>query len=390
MGYKRSITFGRSKIFLICVCVLLLPTNHLGIPIKPKNFSNNQPEKGYDIKLSISQQLTNGQPIEYAEHSYFQVDIVLVIWISVILLLSAFLHIIIFGYLNSQPLNKQCLLLYLYGDAFKLLLVHTWLLVGLAIFCKIRENVIKETEAKVISYGMYSLRLGFLLSLNAGVFLKLFMKKSRVLDPIVVYCGYDDDTAIKITRCLISFLVIAFAGILYINEIYPQGYYYLHELEANLTDLPTGTLIAQLLIIILLLICALLHIVSTRRRMCPFLGKIEFCTRDNDTEQDGSPSIGDYIFVPVVWAALVVFSLGFLLLNLMGIFPTTTQWISILLKATVGGNVLPTIIILNSAQLKDYAKRKITQTTAPFLLCLEVAFTSLMWIRRSTRIMPAE
>ena len=124
--------------------------------------------------------------------------------------------------------------------------------------------------------------------------------------------------------------------------------------------------------------------------MSPFLGKVAFCTRDNDAEQDGIPSSGNYMFVPVVWAPIGVFSLGFLLLNLMGIFPTSTQWISVLLKATGGGIVLPTTIILNSTQLKEYAKRKITQATAPALLCLEVAFTSLMWIRRSTRIVPTQ
>ena len=124
--------------------------------------------------------------------------------------------------------------------------------------------------------------------------------------------------------------------------------------------------------------------------MSPFLGKIGFCSRDNDAEQDGIPSSGNYIFVPVVWVPIGVVSLGFLLLNLMGIFPTSTQWINVLLRATGGGIVLPTTIILYSTQLREYAKRKITQATAPALVCLEVAVTSLMWIRRSTRIMPVE
>ena len=131
MAHKRSTTYWRSKVFLICVFVLLIPTNYLGSPIQPKNGINNTFAKGYYTKLSISHLPTNGQPKENAEQSKFDLNVALLaIWISLILVLSAFLYIIILGYLNSRPLRKQCSLLYLYGDGFKLMFVQAWLWAG--------------------------------------------------------------------------------------------------------------------------------------------------------------------------------------------------------------------------------------------------------------------
>ena len=127
---------------------------------------------------------------------------------------------------------------------------------------------------------------------------------------------------------------------------------------------------------------------SIRCQICHCFGNIRCCRRDNDTQNHGNISSLNHIFVPAVWIPMLFLCLGGILLKLVGILPTSRLWISCLLRATVSGNVLPTIIILNSTQLKEYVKRKITQATTPALLCLEVAFTSLMWIRRSTRIMP--
>ena len=163
-----------------------MPTNHLGIPIQLKNVSDNPLVKGYDTKPSTLHPTTNGLPEDYKEQSNFGVNIGFAAWISLILIFTVFLHVIIFGYLNSQPLNKQCLLLYLYGDSFRLMFVLSWLAAGLATYCKASGNAVKETEAHIISSGLLVMRIGLLLTLNACGFLKVFMAKSGQLDPIAV------------------------------------------------------------------------------------------------------------------------------------------------------------------------------------------------------------
>ena len=248
----------------------------------------------------------------------------------------------------------------------------------------------------IFSSGQLILRIGFLLTLNACGFLKVFMVKSGQLDPIAVYYGYADDTAIKIMRCLISVLAVACVGTLYFSGVYSQPM--LIAVTKNLMDLPNGTWIINLVSIILVLTSVLSHIVSKlydhdeeseKNRVCPCLGNIQFCSRDNDTENNGNTISGTQ-FAPVVGISLLLSGLVLFVLRLMGMLPLAWLWQQSAVMATFIGNVLPTMVIFNSSQMKEYAKRKIANATKPVLTCLEVAFTSLMWIRRSMRITPAD
>ena len=70
MIYKRSLTYRRSKLFLICSFILLMPTNHLGIPIRLKNVPNDPLENGYDTKFPTTHQLANEQQRANVEQPY--------------------------------------------------------------------------------------------------------------------------------------------------------------------------------------------------------------------------------------------------------------------------------------------------------------------------------
>ena len=253
MRCKRSGSYRISKLFFIYVFVLLIPINYLGNPIKANNVANNPLAKDCHTNLPISSQSREALQKDQADQSYFDANIVFSTWISVILVLSSFLLLLILRYLSSLPLNKECLLLYLYRDVLRLIFLKTWSEVGLAVLYKANGNIINEANAKFTSYLPFALSLGLLLMLNACSFLKLWMAKSRVLDPLVVHYEYDDETAIKIIRCLISFLVIAFVGMLYFNEIYHPLYYYLHALQNSPIDLPTGALVLRLVHILSLI-----------------------------------------------------------------------------------------------------------------------------------------
>ena len=275
--------------------------------------------------------------------------------------------------------------------------VQAWLWAGLATYCKASGNVVKESEVDIISSGPLIIRIGFLLTVNACGFLKVFMAKSGQLDPIAVYYGYADDTAIKIMRCLISVLAVACFGTLYFSGVYSQPM--LIAVTKSLMDLPTGTLIMKLLSVALLLTGVLSHIVSKlydhdeeseKNRVCPCLGNIQFCCRDNDTENNGNTISGTHMFVPVVGISLLLLSLVLFLLRLMGMIPLSGPWQLSAVMATIQGIILPTTVIFKSSQVKEYAKRKIGNVTTPLLAWLEVAVTSLMWIRRSTRITPED
>ena len=151
MRYRRSGTYCKSKLFFICAFVLFIPTNYLGIPIKANNFTNKPPTKGYKTYLPISYQSKDALQADQAKQSYFDVNIVFTTSISVILVLSSFAVLLILRYLNSQPPNKQCLLLYLYRDVFRLIFVKTWSEVGLAVLSKSNGNVMNEANVKVSS-----------------------------------------------------------------------------------------------------------------------------------------------------------------------------------------------------------------------------------------------
>ena len=397
MRCKRSGSYRISKLFFIYVFVLLIPINYLGNPIKANNVANNPLAKDCHTNLPISSQSREALQKDQADQSYFDANIVFSTWISVILVLSSFLLLLILRYLSSLPLNKECLLLYLYRDVLRLIFLKTWSEVGLAVLYKANGNIINEANAKFTSYLPFALSLGLLLMLNACSFLKLWMAKSRVLDPLVVHYEYDDETAIKIIRCLISFLVIAFVGMLYFNEIYHPLYYYLHALPKSPIDLPTGALMLRLVHMILMFTYVILHIVSlfydhvddcNNCRICRFLGNRQACREDHDVKNNGGLSRTNHMFVPIVWVPVLLLFLGVILLTLMEIVPFSNPSVRCLFMATVSGIVLPTMIIWYSHQLKECVKRNIIQSTAPVLRCLEVALTSLVWIRRSTRIMP--
>ena len=162
MRCRRSGSYCISKLFFICVVVLLIPTNYLGIPIKANNVANNPLAKGYATNLPISYQSREALQKDRADQSYFDVIFVFSTWISVILVLSSFLLLLILRYLNSQPLNKKCLLLYLYRDVFRIIFVKTLSDVGLAVLFKANGNVINEAKVKVTSYLPLSLSLGLI------------------------------------------------------------------------------------------------------------------------------------------------------------------------------------------------------------------------------------
>ena len=137
------------------------------------------------------------------------------IWPLFILVMSSILYREIFAYLNDQPTNKQCLLLYLYKDLLSLFLISILATTYIMIWYKfIRKGTSADDhQAFLIAILLTMIRTIILFHSNIVCLFKLYILKTKLVDPLDTHFSCNDERAIGCIRYFHSGLALSIMAI---------------------------------------------------------------------------------------------------------------------------------------------------------------------------------
>ena len=167
--------------------------------------------------------------------------------------ISTILILLLLAYFANQPISKGCILMDLYKDTLRIFLVATWTVSISMIICKVNHDgmVINADLAKCISCIIVCLHLQTLATLNIIGVIRLCMAKQKVLDPITLWIGDDDASAMKKIRIITLGLPTCLTVVLGINDIHSVLYYSLIGDADGFANMPNGILFINATIILL-------------------------------------------------------------------------------------------------------------------------------------------
>ena len=166
------------------------------------------------------------------------VNVVYLLWPLLILVISNMLFREIYFYLNDQPTNKQCLLLYLYKDTLVLLVLTIWYLTSVMIWHKfIRKGTSADHhQAFIISIFFTMIRTIDLIHVNIVYLFKLYILNTKLVDPLSTYFKCDDERAIRGIRYFLSGMALSIMAITFASGPKLLFYYHLQIIDIEFSS----------------------------------------------------------------------------------------------------------------------------------------------------------
>ena len=217
---------------------------------------------------------------------YFVINLSYDIFIVLAFITFVPAYVLIKSYFNSVSLDKECLLLHLYKDVISSILLWRafWVVeVIIKYWNKKRPN---ETQALIVSFGLFF--AGFYLALIL-IFIsiyKLYVSKTKTVDPTITWLGKDESVGVKKIRLGCIFVVIAFLATAFGMEWYPSIYHYMMLDESSSENVKMSIILYRGTFFLLLLISGVLTIVAK------FYGKVDGVIADNII-----PKTVKYVFI---------------------------------------------------------------------------------------------
>ena len=312
---------------------------------------------------------------------------------------SPFFVLPLLWFLQDLPLNKQCVMNYLYQDVIKtnLLFVWFWTLTGMD-FKILSENYIIEylesfvEIAAIANEALYSL---IMISLFLIGGLRLYITKFNVLDPLADTFGANEGRIIKTIRTLFLSFGLLVVAIILATSTKPISYFQILMNSRAIDELPMSTILLFLFDVGLCLITTALHLsakfyqINQDSKLRKEIIELEIHLNKNLAIADSSvdiPVIGpplevienDGFMVHKQTLPLVIFMANsmmitvLLLLNFFDADRVTTIdfWWSITVFVGNQGLFIPISLIIWNPAIRNYSRRKIislrNNTTAWF------------------------
>ena len=162
--------------------------------------------------------------------AYPWIDLLQNVFFTLSCVMSISLLVIICSYLHNMRSVNECVLLQLYKDFVDILIISRISLVmkGIVTTFTITDSqnvaTMNQLTAKVMSFSLVSLTNLVLLMLNIIGAIRLYMTKTKMLDPPMPW-GNDDDCGIKIIRLIVGVISVGYPLVLFPFEIFPKVYY---------------------------------------------------------------------------------------------------------------------------------------------------------------------
>ena len=215
----------------ILIYVLIFPANYSGKTLRLKTNSCGSefpskecPQSTVKFETNVND-ATTSNPADDKVGKTAELTGNVVIISLLLLILSTILISLILRYFNGVSILKQSLILFLYQDSARLILLLNGSL-SLAIFTlySIGNVVMPPTLAKIFTYCILNLLLHLLLASNVSAFLHLYSMKEMVIVPPWAWME-DERVAMKKMR-LTSLGIVTFGmTLMFAYHIYPEMYY---------------------------------------------------------------------------------------------------------------------------------------------------------------------
>ena len=181
-----------------------------------------------------------------------------------VLIVSPFFVFPLLWFLQDLPLNKQCIISYLYQDVLKinLLFVCFWTLSGIT-FKILSENYMidyLEPFAEFTAIANEALYFVMMIHLCLTGGLRLYISKYNVLDPVTEIFGTNEGRISKSIRITLVSLGLLVVVIIFTTSTEPVSYFQIINSSSEVGELPLSTVLLFLFDVGLCLITTALHI----------------------------------------------------------------------------------------------------------------------------------
>ena len=221
------------KVFvLVFVCVIHFNPNNEGTctdPINSTRLETKSLSHKYKNGEEVASSIIREEPFKDSEivssgPIFNGIDLIVG---AICMVISNLFSWVVLSYLGNLAVSKDCLLLYLYRDLIK---------VALCINCLSEMSVILAYSfgggigipvigAKTLSFLACNVCLILLLFMNIISALKLYQRKTNILDPPMPW-GDDDGKGIKWIRVVATMTSLVFTSTMFGFGIYPKTYYW--------------------------------------------------------------------------------------------------------------------------------------------------------------------
>ena len=255
------------------------------------------------------------------------------------------------SYMNSVPTAKKCLLLYLYKDTISsfLWMRFIWMIKQLVSDGNIEG--LSTTLALVISFILLSGTWYMALMLISISIYKLYMAKTKAIDPKIPFLDEDEEVAIRKIRVALFLVVLVFLSTTFALGEYPSSFYDLKPDNVQKENMLISNIIYRGTLCFLLLVSGIITMVlkcyeaTTELQMDKIIPKaIKYLAN----------------FFPAI---LTLFTVGSLIVASVLPFPNIhiiRKIVSIMLSIVI--IVGPFLMIFKSDQLKAHSLRFLKDT----------------------------
>ena len=364
------------EILLLSVFLFNFPENYIGQCTAVQNSSSFQFQS---VKNNVETDAPSSQDLRTKGYTIDDENYQLVTGNYVIISIISFLMTIIslvltLSYLKSVSVSKECVLLYLYKDVVMVWISLNILWLARVVLTYFNESKLGMTEfqAKCISFGISVLLLSVIFILNGIRMIKLYVAKTRTIDPPMLW-GEDERLGIKAIRISCAALSIGIVSIEYALGLYPKFYYFFTiEHHTSLIMLNYHSSIQQVLMLVMTVSCILI-----------FLAEKYYKSINNNSNDQIIPRQMDYF----TWVFLIAVVL-FILIYFSGayqIFKHTDRLEIVQAMLTIILVLPPAVVLLRTKQLMSYAIRTLKEIQyETFLLSIYLTPSFLFLIINGT------
>ena len=165
-----------------------------------------------------------------------------------------------YSYMNSVPLEKKCILLDLYKDVISSMVWRRSTLMIRSLFNSWITDGTSRVPAIIISFALWfgSLYMAMIIVLIS--IYKLYMAKTKTIDPQLPFMGEDEVSAIKKIRIVCSLIAVGFLSTTFSMGMFPNNFNAMRPNQEPEDDPLISFIIYHGLIVLLVLVSGFITI----------------------------------------------------------------------------------------------------------------------------------
>ena len=265
---------------------------------------------------------------------------------TISMVISNLFSLVVLSYLGNLAVSKDCLLLYLYRDLIKLALCANCLSeISVIIAYSFGGGIgIPVIGAKILSFLACNVCLILLIFMNIISALKLYQRKTNILDPPMPW-GEDEGQGIKWIRVITTTLSLVFTSTMFGFGIYPKTYYWFTGQEYQSVSKVATAFIIYPVVLMFLIFASIIT---------GFLAKLYKRSNPSSADSDIPKQINYFqkTFCLMLFLTVIIGESNFL--------SSTNLWTVWKINLAIMQVCVPVLTVLKENQLRQYSYHFLT------------------------------